>query len=127
MKLLLDTNAYTALMKGDKQIAAKVRDSEKVLMSSIVVGELIFGFKNGTRFSENMAELEKFIYSPFVEFIPVEFNTTVRFGLIAASLKKNGTPIPSNDIWIAAHAIETGAALLSFDSHFSKVDEVWLA
>lgn len=125
MNLLLDTNAYTALMKGDTSVSNKVRDAEGVFMSAIVVGELIFGFKNGSRFSNNMEDLERFVSSSYVRFLPIDFNTTLRFGLIAASLKKRGTPIPSNDIWIAAQAINTGAALVSFDSHFNRVDDIW--
>lgn len=64
--------------------------------------------------------------SPYVELVPVTLTTADRFGRIAASLRVKGTPIPTNDIWIAAHAFETGAELLSFDRHFDRVDGlVW--
>ena len=122
MRLLLDTNAYTALMRASDPVAVETRRAERVYLSSIVVGELLFGFRNGTRFAENRSQLETFLANRYVEFLPVTFATADRFGLICAALKRKGTPIPTNDIWIAAHALETGADLVSFDGHFSLVD-----
>ena len=122
MKLLLDTNAYTGLMRGSEAIAGRVRRAERVLLSSIVVGELLYGFRNGARFEANRAQLDGFLANRFVSFVPVTMTTAERFSLIAAALKRKGTPIPSNDIWIAAHALETGADLISFDKHFSSID-----
>jgi tRNA(fMet)-specific endonuclease VapC len=126
MKLLLDTNAYVALMRGDKGTAGRVRRAERVFVSAIVAGELVFGFRNGSRFDENMADLESFLDNPFVEFLPVSLITADRFGRIAALLRRKGAPIPTNDIWIAAHALEYGAELLSFDRHFEAIEGlVW--
>jgi tRNA(fMet)-specific endonuclease VapC len=126
MTLLLDTNAYVALMKGHEGVASMVRRAERIFLSSIVAGELIFGFRNGSRYEKNISELDRFLENPFVEFLPVSYTTADRFGRIAASLRKKGTPMPSNDIWIAAHAIESGAELLSFDIHFAHIDGlVW--
>jgi tRNA(fMet)-specific endonuclease VapC len=126
MTLLLDTNAYVALMKGHEGVAGMVRRAERIFLSSIVAGELIFGFRNGSRYEKNIGELDRFLENPFVEFLPVSYTTADRFGRIAASLRKKGTPMPSNDIWIAAHAIESGAELLSFDVHFAHIDGlVW--
>jgi tRNA(fMet)-specific endonuclease VapC len=126
MTLLLDTNAYVALMKGHEGVAGMVRRAERIFLSSIVAGELIFGFRNGSRYEKNISELDRFLENPFVEFLPVSYTTADRFGRIAAALRKKGTPMPSNDIWIAAHAIESGAELLSFDIHFAHIDGlVW--
>lgn len=124
MKVLLDTNAYTALFRGHTGVAARVRHAEQVLVSAIVAGELLFGFRNGSRYEPNKAELEDFIASPYVEFLPVTLVTSDRFGRIAASLRRKGRPLPTNDIWIAAHAMESGAELLSFDRHFEQVDGI---
>ena len=127
MKLLLDTNAYVALMKGHSGVANKVRRAEQVFLSAVVAGELIFGFRNGLRYEKKIGELEDFLGNRFVEFLPVSCTTADRFGRIAASLRQKGTPLPSNDIWIAAHAIESGSELLSFDRHFEKIEGlVWL-
>ena len=121
MKILLDTNAYTALKKGRGAVADRVRRSERVLLSTIVVGEPLFGFHHGARLEQNRSELDAFLGSPHVELIPVTMVTADRFGRIASALRARGTPIPTNDIWIAAHTMETGAELLSFDRHFERV------
>jgi tRNA(fMet)-specific endonuclease VapC len=122
MKLILDTNAYSALMRGSPSVASRVRRAERLFLSSAVVGELLYGFRNGTRYEQNREQLDAFLANAFVEFLPVTLATAERFGLIAAGLKRKGTPIPANDIWIAAHAMECGADLIGFDDHFIHVD-----
>jgi tRNA(fMet)-specific endonuclease VapC len=127
MKILLDTNAYTALLRGHADVARRVRASEEVLLSTIVVGELLFGFRNGSRFETNRQELDEFLAHPHVSLLPVGLVTADRFGRIAAGLKRKGRPLPTNDIWIAAHTMESGGELLSFDRHFSAVEGlVWV-
>lgn len=122
MKVLLDTNAYSALMAGRTEVADWVRRSERVLLSTIVIGELLFGFRNGNQFNKNYALMDSFLSNPFVELVPVTFTTADRFARIAAALKVKGQPLPSNDIWIAAHTLETGADLLSYDRHFDAIE-----
>lgn len=124
MKVLLDTNAYTALFRGHQGVAARIRRAEQVLVSVIVAGELLFGFRNGSRYEANKMELEDFLASPYVELLPVTLVTSDRFGRIASSLRRKGRPLPTNDIWIAAHTMESGAELLSFDRHFEQVDGI---
>ncbi len=109
-------------MRGHREVAALVRRAEGVLLSSVVAGELLYGFRNGSRFEENAARLAAFLDSPAVIGVPVSFTTADRFGRIAAALRRRGAPIPSNDIWIAAQAMETGADLLSSDTHFGAVE-----
>lgn len=121
MKLLLDTNAYVELLKGTPAVTTWVREAEQLVFSTVVVGELLFGFRNGTRYDKNLAALDDFLSQPWVELQPVTRVTADRFGRVAASLRKAGTPIPTNDIWIAAHAFETGAELITFDRHFESV------
>jgi tRNA(fMet)-specific endonuclease VapC len=122
MKILLDTNAYSALLRGHADVARRVRGAEQVLVSAVVVGELLFGFRNGSRYEANRQEMEELLASPFVSLLPVGLVTADRFGRIAAALKRKGRPLPTNDIWIAAHAMESGAELLSFDRHFAEID-----
>lgn len=121
MKRLLDTNAYVALKRNHEGVAALVRESSQLVFSMVVVGELLFGFRNGTRYERNVRELDQLLDAPRVEVLPVTRTTADRFGRIAATLRKAGTPIPTNDIWIAAHAFESGAELVSFDEHFGAV------
>lgn len=122
MRLLLDTNAYSELKRGHSGVASLVRRSEQVLLSSIVAGELLYGFRAGSRYEANRRELDAFLGRPQVGFLPVSFATADRFGRIAHALRQKGKPIPTNDIWIAAHALEHGAELVSFDRHFENVD-----
>jgi tRNA(fMet)-specific endonuclease VapC len=122
VRIALDTNAYTAWKAGHAGVIAHLRRAERVLLSSIVAGELLFGFRFGTRFERNRRELDDFLKSPYVSFLPVTLVTADRFGRIAAALRRKGRPIPTNDVWIAAHAMETGADLLSFDGHFGAID-----
>lgn len=127
MKVLLDTNAYSALAKGHEEVCGLVRRSERIYFSMVVVGELLAGFRNGSRYDENHKILDAYLESPFVKGVPVTLNTADRFGRIWKSLRSKGRPIPTNDIWIAAHAMETGAELVSFDHHFEQVEGLtWL-
>ena len=127
MKRLLDTNAYVELLKGNAEVASLVRSAERLVFSMVVVGELLFGFRNGNRYEKNLASLDEFLKEPWVELQLVTRVTADRFGRVAADLRKAGTPIPTNDIWIAAHAFETGAELVSFDRHFEGVRGLPLA
>ncbi len=121
MRRLLDTSAYVALKRGEERVAEIVRDSGEIALPLIVVGELMFGFRNGARFEENMGQLEAFLDSPHVTLINPTWVTADRFGRIAAGLRRAGTPIPTNDIRIAAQTMESGAELVTFDRHFDRV------
>jgi tRNA(fMet)-specific endonuclease VapC len=127
VKVLLDTNAYTALFRGHEGVADLVRRADQVLVSTVVAGELLFGFRNGSRYEANRRELEEFLSTPYVSLLPVILVTSDRYGRIAAALRRKGRPIPSNDIWIAAHAMESGSELLSFDHHFEEIEGIaWI-
>ena len=122
MKILLDTNAYSAFFRGNEGVVARVRQAEHVLLSAVVVGELLFGFRNGSRYERNRRELHEFLANPYVSWLPVGLVTADRFGRIAARLRSKRTPLPTNDMWIAAHAFESGGDLLSFDHHFREIE-----
>lgn len=122
MRILLDSNAYSLLVRGHVQTADLVREAEAVLFSAVVVGELLFGFRRGAYFEQNVAQLSAFLDGARASFVRVGPVTADRYGRIAASLRAKGRPIPTNDIWIAAHVMETGADLVSADSHFEHVD-----
>jgi len=122
MRLVLDTSAYTALMRGQPEVVRHVRSAERVFLPATVVGELLFGFRGGARFSENQVQLARFLASPYVEFSPTDVAVCERYALVMHRLKRKGRPIPTNDVWIAAHALALGADLLSSDRHFSAVD-----
>ncbi len=127
MRALLDTNAYSALKRGHDGVASLVRRSDEILFSTVVAGELLYGFRNGTKFASNRRDLDAFLASPFVTLVPVSLTTADRFSRIVIGLRAKGKPIPTNDIWIAAQAMETGAELVSLDHHFEWVDGLALA
>jgi tRNA(fMet)-specific endonuclease VapC len=124
VKILLDTNAYSGWKRGHTGIVEIVRGSEHVLMSSIVIGELLFGFRLGALYERNASELREFLDRPQVSPLPVTPLTAERFGRVAAAVRRRGKPIPTNDVWIAAHALESGADLVSFDRHFERIEGV---
>ena len=111
-------------MRGNEQVAELVRIAEEILMSAIVIGELMYGFRWGSKFEQNASELRSFLGSSHVSFVSVGPVTADRYSRIAASLRAKGRPIPTNDIWVAAHAMETGADLISADGHFEHVDGI---
>ena len=122
MRVLLDSNAYSHLKRGHHRIVEIVRDSEEILMPLVVVGELLYGFRHGSLLDRNTRELHAFLANPHVSTAAMNLTTADRYARIAAALRAKGRPIPTNDIWIAAHAMETGADLVSFDRHFDHVD-----
>ena len=127
MKGLLDANAYSMLVRGHRQVADIVRGAEEILLSAVVVGELMYGFRRGSHFVSNVADLRDFLSSPYVSFVPVGEVTADRYARIATLLRAKGRPIPTNDVWIAAHAVATGADLVSADRHFAHVDGIaWI-
>lgn len=122
MRILLDTSAYSKLVRGHQQLAELARGADEVLFSSIVFGELLFGYRLGRHFERNLGTLQSFVDAPNVTFLEVSVTTADRYSRIAASQRAKGRPIPTNDMWIAAHALETGADLVSADRHFKQVD-----
>lgn len=120
--ILLDTNAYTAFMLGDAAVVEVVAHAERIYLNSIVLGELLGGFAAGTREAKNRAELARFLDSPRVEVVPVTAQTADSYALLYSGLRRKGQPIPTNDLWIAASALEHGAALLTRDAHFAQID-----
>ena len=119
--LLLDTNAYSKYLRGDPRILDALAGAGLVYMSVFVLGELFSGFQSGSKEKANRQILEAFIAKPVVRVLDATRETADYFGLIKSSLEKAGRPIPLNDVWIAAHALETGSVLVTYDTHFAVV------
>ncbi len=122
MKILLDTNAYVGFKRNLTDLVEMIVGAEWILFSPVVLGELMFGFRTGAKFEENMKSLDEFLNHDVVEIPQIGKTTSDRYSRIAAQLKRKGTPIPSNDIWIAAQTMECGAELITSDQHFNKID-----
>jgi len=120
--VLLDTNAFTALFRGDVVVWKAISTADNVFASVVAIGELESGFRGGSRDAENLEILERFLSKPTVETLAVTRETSECFGRIKNTLRKKGTPIPINDIWLAAQCVENGAVLVTYDRHFSAID-----
>lgn len=123
-RLLLDTSAYSAFVKGEAEAVAAVQGADAIFLNPIIVAELLAGFGGGRRRAENESGLERFLESPRSVLVDVDRETAVRYAFILNSLRAAGTPIPTNDIWIAASAMQHGLDLLTADEHFAKVAQV---
>lgn len=121
MKILLDTNAYVGFKLNVERVVSMIANAGHIYFSPVVLGELMFGFRNGSRFKENMEELDLFMRHEVVELVQVGSVTADRYSRIASYLKLQGNPIPTNDIWIAAQTMEYGAELITSDKHFEKI------
>jgi tRNA(fMet)-specific endonuclease VapC len=120
-KIMLDTNAYSAFMRGDESVLSALGSADTVYLSIFVIGELLAGFKGGRKENENRTFLEQFKEKPTVKILLGTEDTAEIFASVKAALKKAGTPVPINDIWIASHAMESGAQLVTFDGHFKAI------
>ena len=120
-KIILDTNAYSSYLRGDHNVLEALSKADIVYLSIFVLAELYYGFKGGTKEKTNKGLLEKFIQKPTVTILNATSETSEIFAEIKHSLKKTGSPIPINDVWIASHSIETGSVLVTYDTHFKKI------
>ena len=121
MNVLLDTSAYSALQRGNQRVLDVMRRSETVAVSAVVLGELYSGFRAGNRWAENTAQLAQFLGKPSVRALDVTEETALRYAEVDVYLRKKGRPIPRNDVWIAATALEHGLQLLTLDVHFREI------
>ena len=119
--LILDTNAFTAFLSGDPISLDALAMAETIQMSVIVLGELYSGFRGGRKQAQNLGILDQFLRKPTVRVLPVTKETSEVFGQIKRGLQTVGSPIPINDVWIAAQAIETGSVVATYDRHFTRI------
>lgn len=120
-RVMIDTNIYSLALKGDPEVANYLRKVDKIGISTISIGELLSGFKGGNREDKNREELDFFLDSPRVVVHAVDVETADFYASILDKLKSAGTPIPTNDMWIAASAFQHGYKLFSRDRHFEMV------
>ena len=121
MKLSLDTNAYSAFKNGNLELMRMLEDADELFVSATVLGELYSDFQIGRLTEKNSTELNTFLSKPGISITAVTNEIAFRYGYLIKTLRKQGTPIPTNDIWIAASTMETGSILLTGDKHFNHV------
>lgn len=120
--VLLDTNAYAAFKRGNQEAVQILRYAETIGISAIVLGELLSGFEAGSREANNRRELTEFLESSRVTVLSVDDETAEFYAHTFQVLKRKGRPIPSNDLWIAATALQYGFAVFTYDEHFSEIE-----
>lgn len=124
MRYCLDTSAYSNFKRGDAQVVELVDRADWIGIPVVVLGELTVGFRLGSRREINETELSRFVAHPVVEVLPVNEDVVDLYAGIVIDLKEAGTPLPANDIWIAAVAARHGATILTYDGHFKSIARV---
>ena len=121
ISIVVDTSAYSAWRRGDRDATSVVASADVFVVSPVVVGELLVGFKGGSQEKQNRQLLRQFLDQPSTLLPPIDERTAEVYAQIASILKSEGRPIPANDIWIAATAQQMSVPLWSYDRHFRAV------
>lgn len=123
-RLCLDTSAYSHFRRGQASAVDAVASARWVGVPTVVLGELRYGFLLGSRADENERELQELLAHPVVRVLSIDDAAAVAYAEIVAALRWAGTPIPTNDAWIAAVAAREGATVLTHDAHFERVARI---
>jgi len=124
MRICLDTSGYSAFKRGHERAVELVRRASEIVIPVTVLGELFAGFRRGGRAQRNHEELDRFRQSPRVRILRLDEETAACYAEILSGLRERGTPIPTNDIWIAASAMQAGLRVVTSDRHFQQVPQV---
>jgi tRNA(fMet)-specific endonuclease VapC len=124
VKLALDTNRYTDLCRGDVSVVEMVELADEVWLPFIVLGELRAGFAVGNQGPRNEAVLRRFLLKSAVSVLYADEQTTHHYAAIYRQLRKQGTPIPTNDMWIAALVLQHSLVLSARDTHFDALPQL---
>ena len=123
-RVLVDTSAYAAFKRGHPEVKLALQQAEEIYLNPVILAELFAGFARGSRKKENQRELLAFRSSPRVRTVDVTEATSARYAFIQNSLWTAGTPVPTNDIWIAASAMEHGLKVLTTDTYYRKIPQI---
>lgn len=126
-RIIIDTNFYTAFKKNDAEAVALLKHAEYIGINAVILGELLAGFRCGSREKQNRLELDQFLDSARVATIAIDDETAEFYAQVFSELRLKGRPIPSNDLWLAASALQHGLALATYDDHFSAISGLLLA
>lgn len=119
-KFLLDTNIVIGLFANDFSVIDHIESAKEIFIPVIVVGELYYGAEQSKHKSNNLFKIESF--ASVCVMLSCDKQTAKHYGIIKSQLKKKGTPIPENDIWIAALALQHKLTLATRDNHFNKIN-----
>ena len=124
MNVALDTNRYVDFARGDAAVVDVLESAEEIVVPLIVLGELRAGFAMGSRTAANEGILRRFLLRPGVEVLIPDEQTTHHYATVYRQLRQQGTPIPTNDMWIAALVVQHGLVLFARDDHFDHLPQV---
>jgi tRNA(fMet)-specific endonuclease VapC len=124
MRVALDTNRYTDLCRGEREVARLLEQADRIFLPFVVLAELRAGFAAGTRGAKNEEVLQKFLIKPGVEVLYAGDETTRTYAGLYRQLRRQGTPIPLHDLWIAALTVEHNLTLCSRDGHFQVLPQL---
>jgi tRNA(fMet)-specific endonuclease VapC len=124
VRLTLDTNTYVDLCKGAVETVSLLEEADAVILTFVVIGELRAGFVHGSRQAENERTLRRFLLKDGVEVVYADDQTTHHYAAIFRQLRKQGTPIPTNDMWLAALVLQHNLVLHARDRHFDHLPQV---
>ena len=119
-RVLLDTNVVIALFDGQESVRTQMAEADEVFVSSVVLGELYFGASKSSRVADNLDRIDDFASSTAV--LNCDARTAREYGAVKSSLRRRGRPIPENDIWVAATALQNDLVLATRDDHFAAVE-----
>ena len=122
--ILIDTSAYSAFKREQPEAMTILSRAPTIGMSIVVIGELLGGFALSSREEDNVRELARFLALPYVTLLPADRQTAEHYARIYVTLRKAGSPIPTNDMWIAATAMQHGLDVFSYDRHFAAVENL---
>lgn len=123
-RILLDTSAYSAFMRGQEGAKVAIQEASEIVLTPVVLGELRAGFLRGTRRRRNEALLARFQSSARVRSVAIDDETSQRYAAVLHALRKAGTPISANDVWIAASAMQHGLRVVTTDPDFERVPQI---
>ena len=124
MRILVDSNRYQDFCEGEPQAVHVIRRAAEIMIPFIVLGELRAGFACGRRSYKNEQTLTRFLNSPRVKQLFADEDTTHQYARLFRQLRKQGTPIPTNDLWIAALALQHDLLLFTRDNHFDHLPQL---
>ena len=124
MRIALDTNRYVDFAKGEQATLSTLQTATEILLPLIVLAELRAGFLCGSHGAENERNLILFLNTPRVHVLYPDDNTTHLYARLFSQLRRQGTPIPTNDIWIAALVVQHELILFARDRHFEHLSQI---
>ena len=124
MRIAIDTNRYVDFAKGLPEAVERLRRADEILVPFVVLGELRAGFASGARSGENEANLVRFLDSRRVDLVFADEDTTHHYARLFHQLRRQGTPIPTNDLWIAALVVQHELHLFARDAHFDHLPQI---